>query len=533
VKSLGRVGNWVMCSDISPDDKSVKAIARRAVGILAAIGVLVLVMAVAPTRSVNITHVSPVGATVSTATVPLASAVVAPELAGLKVMNYYPSNAAWNQMWSKWNAAQITSDFGVIKGLGANTVRLIIQPSAFGWPVPSAAPQAELAQAIAIAHTAGLRVQLTLFDLWGSYSDTAGSDRWADALLAPYKNDPRIAFVELQNEINPQSAAAMTWAIHEIPVVRAAMGTVPLTISTSGAAGVVGLVALKAHLAAAPPDFYDYHYYDRAENAYAVLSAAKAAASPEPLFIGEAGSQTVATSTTSLAASYAAQSLLFRDVEWSAQRLGLPPAAPWILRDVTPATGTGNAVNNADSYHFGLYTTGGGAKPAASVVRQFFTTGVVDTSINGGMETRDGSLPAGWSVGGGAGTMLWDNTVAHSGGASVKIGHTVSDPSEAPSVWTSPVVQPTHSGEVFTASVWVRGVNTTGESDLALAFYTQTGKYLGLDRTPMVHKASTTWSQLSVSAAAPAGATVVRIYLQSDANSGVIWFDDVAFTAAG
>ena len=44
---------------------------------------------------------------------PVAAAPVAEKLADLRLMDYYPSTAAWTYMWTKWNPAQIDEDFKI------------------------------------------------------------------------------------------------------------------------------------------------------------------------------------------------------------------------------------------------------------------------------------------------------------------------------------------------------------------------------------------------------------------------------------
>jgi endo-1,4-beta-mannosidase len=171
-----------------------------------------------------------------------------------------PANAPWAAMWTNWDPAQMQTDFLRAESLGVNTVRLILQVPAFGFPTPSATMLSELHQAVDMASTDQLHVQLTLFDAFGVYDQLANSAQWAEAVLAGYKNDPEIAFVELQNEIDPTNPAAMAWAQYMIPQVSSMLGTVPLTISTSGAGGIESLTLLKQALAGTPISFYDYHY---------------------------------------------------------------------------------------------------------------------------------------------------------------------------------------------------------------------------------------------------------------------------------
>src|SRR5215469_4965197 len=53
----------------------------------------------------------------------------------LREVNYYPASGGWTYMWSHFDPAAIDRDFARIRALDANTVRIIIQPSVFGFPM--------------------------------------------------------------------------------------------------------------------------------------------------------------------------------------------------------------------------------------------------------------------------------------------------------------------------------------------------------------------------------------------------------------
>src|SRR5690349_15093697 len=103
-----------------------------------------------------------------------------------RTINYYPSNAGWSAMWTRFDAVKIEADLAKAKALGADNVRVIVFPAAFGYPAPKSNYAAKLAKFVSIADGEGLTVKLTLFDWWTGYPDTAGSAAWAKAVLAPY-----------------------------------------------------------------------------------------------------------------------------------------------------------------------------------------------------------------------------------------------------------------------------------------------------------------------------------------------------------
>ena len=135
---------------------------------------------------------------------------LAAQLDSLRLINYYPSENAWSYMWQRWNSDEINGDFtqiaalggtpsGSSSSLGRSAIRTPVRP----WCPPGGDDRRREAH--------GLRVQLTLFDWWSTYSDLAGSATWVHAIVGPYKDNPEIAFVELQNEIDPTDAAAKAW----------------------------------------------------------------------------------------------------------------------------------------------------------------------------------------------------------------------------------------------------------------------------------------------------------------------------------
>src|SRR5215471_6860676 len=62
-------------------------------------------------------------------------------LTTIKEMNYYSENAAWTNMWTRFDSTQIDHDFAKIHAVGFNTVRIIFQTQTgvFDYPVPTLA----------------------------------------------------------------------------------------------------------------------------------------------------------------------------------------------------------------------------------------------------------------------------------------------------------------------------------------------------------------------------------------------------------
>jgi hypothetical protein len=384
----------------------------------------------------------------------------------------------------------------------------------------------ELHQAVDMASTDQLHVQLTLFDAFGVYDQLANSAQWAEAVLAGYKNDPEIAFVELQNEIDPTNPAAMAWAQYMIPQVSSMLGTVPLTISTSGAGGIESLTLLKQALAGTPISFYDYHYYADAQLARSVLQQAQAVVAPTPLFVGETG-----YSTNNSAVLESEQYLYYELVDEAARSLGLGSPGAWTLNDFTAASAPSAP---GPQLFFGVFDTNGLAKPAAAALEQDFTGQPFPVLSNPSFETSSGGIPTGWApVQTQDGALTLSTTVAHTGANSVEISDT-SGPNDEQPAWTQTAnLGPLSAGQNVQATVWAEGADATGTSEMAIAWYDASENYLGSDQSQPLTPGTSTWTELGVDATAPAGAAYAVVSLQSYQNSGSVWFDDVNMANLG
>lgn len=461
----------------------------------------------------------------------------AAELANLKLLNYYPSDHGWGSMWTRWDPDGLARDFAAVRGLGANTVRLIVQPSAFGYPDPSPDMVARLQEAVSLADGAHLRVWISLFDLWSDYGDTASSDRWLDGVVSPFFADPRVAAFELRNEI-PPDAVALAWARRGLERLRL-VGARPTTISAAG--GIDGLAALHHELADSPPSFYSVHPYmnGHGEAAYAFLKRARTTvAVPGPsgsvpgLFVGEFGRTSRPMPSQTASGAEADQDMFFREVFAAAAELGLPVPAPWILSDFTPGAIPSNlsAARNPDEYQMGLYRLDGTLKPAGQTVRRFFTQKTVTCDFNEGFEAGSGSSPYLWrTFSADQASFAWDSGVPHAGSASVRISSSTGTASAVPAWYIAPPCGPLKLGNEVHATVWARGQNATGLQRIAVGFFGGDGAYLGQRESLPAPNGTFDWKILSVKAPAPAGSAYVQIHLKSSANTGTVWFDDIVF----
>jgi hypothetical protein len=462
-----------------------------------------------------------------------ASATSSLAFGSVKEMNYMPVADGWSAMWTNWDSSTIAANYAQIAALGANTVRIIVPPFTMGYPTPTDLMASHLAQAISLAAAAGLHVQLTLFDQFGNYDQIVQSEAFVYNLLHVYANDPQIVFVEVQNEIDPTNAGAMAWAKALIRYTQSVVGSIPVTISTPGATGIAGLERLKTALGAVTPDLYDFHYYLSPGDAATVLSQAKQLAAPEPLFVGETGyATTPSASGAPSPAILSAQAEYLYSIEGATAALGLAAAAPWTLNDFLP-TAIPTSLSATQRY-FGLYTTTGTAKPAASVVSSFFNAGTEGTIDNPSFEASPNGYPTGWGEAYAAnGNFAVDSTTAHSGADSVTLSGTTGTLTSEPA-WTTVVNSGVlATGEHLQATVWAKGLSATGQNRLTLSWFDINNHYLGNAVSRPLPDGTSNWTELGVDGTAPAGAAYAQLYLQSYDNSGTVWFDDAGVSVLG
>ena len=452
----------------------------------------------------------------------------------LRVVSYYPADAGWTRMWEPWRPERIGDDLRRLRGLNANAVRIVLPANFIGYPVPEERYQERLREFVDIAARNGLRVQLTLFDWWGAYRDIEGSKQWARAVLEPYVGDPRIAFVELRNEIDTTDADALAWTRVLVPWLRDLLRKqTPVTVSVGGMRPVRDLRALVAALPArARPDFFDAHTFTGGgELAEQVFSRLRDVAAPTPLWIGELGYPTSTAHSgyagVPLTASgqEAAQEHYFKLCFRALARLGLPAPGIWVLDDFAPGAIPQSALSGQpEEYRFGLFREDGSAKPAAAVVSRLFA-GMVETGFNGGFEAaaaaEDGtSVPTIWGSTGEL-RLVRDTTLARSGAASARV---VGRSGGSGTFLVTPVTAPVESGRAE-LSAWVRG--NRGALRVAIVWFDVKGNRVGQRWTSV--RVGPRWRRAAVVAKPPARAAFARIVLGTHALKGSVWVDDVSF----
>lgn len=458
----------------------------------------------------------------------------------MRAVSYYPANAAWRYMWQRFDPQQIDADFKKAHALGFDTVRIFVPPEAFGFPRPTALMMGRLAEVVEIAQRDRLHVGLGLFDRFEEYDDASGSETWLKAVLRPYVNNSSIAFAELHNEINPTNPAALKWLASMTHETRAIDRRLPLIESVAGSFGIEGLTTLSRSQIADPPDAYSLHYYDDPSYLLTTLERAQKTVAPVPLIVGEVGYPTNASNpaTQGLAqtewAQEAEQSSVIRAAFDATRRLALPPPAIWMLNDVadTAVPPDVQRKHRAEQTRLGLFNVDGSAKPAASDVRHFYSTGAISTDFNGsfsqGGPSPSGPQPAAWRIFDPASARFdWDAKVGHDAPGSVRISGARGSARRVPAYYQELWGIQIRPLQTYTVTAWVRGEDLTGNDRIAFAWFDQDRKYLRQKESISLPKGTSGWTQLSVAMSAPQGASVLEVHLKSSGETGTVWFDDV------
>lgn len=486
---------------------------------------------------------APAAATTSPSTTPLAQ---------YRVISYTPSDSKSGStglsydLWGSFNAPQIQSDLALIRGLGADAVRIFISTGDTGSSYPFISPtfNANLASFVRLAQQTGLKVVLSIFNEFpyvptdsAGWTDTTKASFWMASLLSPFKSNPEVAYIEMRNEIpvpgydspNPVGSGllAMGWLNTMMPRLRSDAGTDPIVLSQNH--GVAGYEQLDQSLSSsAKPDAYGYHFYDYPGFLYGQLTTLRARLS-RPLFVGETGYSTVLSNTVGGGGTLSSDSIVRDNYQgWYLQAvaavtssLGMGVPAIWQLWD-TP--------NNASPYEtdFGLYDNSTGspvAKPAAAVVSGIFAraaTGlpIPTPSINGTFNNPGSAsppeVPSPWNMYYITGQT---STSSAQGGSSLCVNQAGND-----SYFFEDVPLTTDAG-THTLSVWAQGGGFL--TSVAIRWLDMTGSPIGPDVRVAQAGTTTQWSQLQVTSAPPAGASAAELILQSNK---AVCFSNIAFS---
>ncbi len=282
----------------------------------------------------------------------------------LRLINYYPADAPWARMWTHYDHRRTATDFAAIHTLGANAVRIIIDPYAVGWPQTTAAGNSAISDVLDTAEHYGLGVQLTLFDWWGQYDAIGASKTWLHSLTKDLAARPVVRLIEIQNEIDPRSAVAMNWARVMLSYAKGLFPTVPLTLSVKSATDGRLLTRLVDQIPHDLLQVISVHLYGALSNSGRVLETAQRLAHGRPIVVGESGYPTPANSPN----GYRQQANYYLRMWNLCNQYKLLSFAPWTYSDFDE-TVVRRPEPNA---YYGLRQVNGTWKLASRIVREMF-----------------------------------------------------------------------------------------------------------------------------------------------------------------
>jgi hypothetical protein len=228
------------------------------------------------------------------------------------------------------------------------------------------------------------------------------------------------------------------------------------------------------------------------------------------------------------------QDQYLRTVEWAARSLGLPDAAPWILKDINPDDVPSAARSDGTDLNDGLLHADGSEKRAATSIRALFKNRSVSTNFNGDFTSGVTAMPHNWNVSNLAeGMASWDPATGHSSPGSVVLSRSGGTTTTPPAWTTTPIVQPTTAGQVFRLTTWAQGTNATGTNTIQINWFNINGDRTGTATSSPLARGSTGWRQLVAESSVPKGTAYAVISLNSTANTGAVHYDDVVFSPIG
>lgn len=459
----------------------------------------------------------------------------------MRIINYFPQQFGWEQMWLQWPLAKpvMDKDLELIQQAGFTSVRIFLPPRVFGYPQPDPTYTAYLEEALALIQAHQLKAYLNLFDCWGGWQDIEGSQTWLKAIVEPYRDDPRIIAWELRNEVPIDKPEVQAWVQAMFPYLKQYTGQTLATISLNN---VEWLDDLRKATSASPLDFYSLHWYPsdstwtyRFAN---VLDRARELIGDQRLLIGEFGSSTATISEDR-------QAYLYRDVLSVARQHGIEDVGVWTLHDFTAGTiGCGGGILSDEHRYYGIHRLDGAPKLAVAVLRSTF----VDQKdlgpspievLNSSFENLhpNSGLLSDWKswddINSGRQTFFPDCNITHSGRCSARFLEPVG---LAVGMNTDPGIR-AELGLYYTVHGFVKTENLDGWVRLTLDWFDTKGTWMGktVRSEAYIDSEAADWTLLSIeNATPPPGALYARIsaMMLSQQSSTAVWFDDITVSTS-
>ncbi len=459
----------------------------------------------------------------------------------LKEVSYYPSDYAWEEMWTQWPSAKVdmAEDLDVLSDLGVNTVRIFVMPTTFGYPTPSETYLTYLDEAIALIAAHEMRVHITLFDCWYSHADVTGSLVWLNAVMEDRQDDDRIAVWELQNEMNLGDATVRTWLSQVFPAMKSLAGEAYATVSVTETNYLDDIAALTAPNS---PDLYSLHWYpdgdfqwtnfleDELDDALSLIGNAE-------LLIGEFGYPVYRYSETS-------QAKLYQDMIYTAQVLDISHLGFWTFNDFPAGTGQcgGTVPSDVKQFYYGVRDTALNERDAADVIAEAWVGDGIDQAAEPGPENAsfESINPVSYAHN----WITWDQnwtgtrrysqdcTRARTGNCSARID-SLANVSVGFYAVPALKIDPAHR---YSVSAYAQTRNLSGSVQVTISWYSWNGTaetWVGNSSSSVLSTNTLNqWTSLGVTGVAPpANADLALIFLMvtSTTTGAEVWIDDVTF----
>lgn len=282
----------------------------------------------------------------------------------IRGINYYPKGKVWNDFWSGFDAAEVRRDFGTIRSMGFNCVRVFLQYDSFGRENLDNSSATKLSMLLSAAADEGLRVIVTLFDridprTFYSSWNFPKIEKHLESLVPLFSNDSAILCWDLKNEpdldyrFNLNSGVVNDCISRMIAKVRSLDSNHLIT---------VGYLNPPPGQATAGCDILSFHFYAAAEKFPAAMDSAKFIAKGRPVLLEEFGFTTSGIRSLRSPANEV-QEYYFSSVLASVLGGDIDGFLIWTLYDHPRET----EIEERER-HFGMIGLNGSVKPASKLV---------------------------------------------------------------------------------------------------------------------------------------------------------------------
>lgn len=292
-------------------------------------------------------------------------------IADIKGVNYYPREQPWNMFGADFDLTAITSDFGKIREMGLNTVRIFIPYEEFGGPDLSKGHLDQLRQVMDAAETKGIKVLLTLFDFYGNYdlNDWTLTFSHARSLVQAIKDHPALLAWDVKNEPdldfeNRGKDRVLAWLRQLSALVNTLDPEHPVTIGWSDP-GVASLLYEEL-------DVVSFHYYGDADRFQSAYEELRQSITDKPILLQEYGLSSYSGIWNFYSGSEEAQADHFEAIQEVVSELEIPFLF-WTLYDFpnVPEKVVGRLPwRRMPQKNYGCFDAEGNPKPVYSVIRQ-------------------------------------------------------------------------------------------------------------------------------------------------------------------